>query len=498
MSQLVINFDSSLEIKPIEDKKKGTDLIEQKTLNLDNPENFYSEYESTKNLIREDSCNGFVNTFLAAYNSHKPLRLRPDDINLALQLVWSICLNNNAEKFRSEFVNHEGKIELQVESLGFDSNFFCQEFANLMKKNVKNPEFIEFFTKEFTTTTQLIKTVSNQVLMNTLKEYFSCSMILGCGISKVIMEGTKEDWNKLTESYEYFKKFFADTELKSWFVHADIIMKNLISMRNLQDEGEVEATNDLKEFWLRVICYVPQGSGEQTILGGWIRLLTPYSSTNKIIGLEQPILCLDLTKKRPEYSRNYSQQDVLANYYYATGWSELQKSLIETPTKLFDYNSKEYNVEFVSGFYPPYERDDGSISTNIGFLMRTDKTIEKKKLQKYYKSLGVEVNTKRPSSIQIPRSLKKEQKHIMNIFDAYFSSLYGVDPEEEKRKEYLIENGVFLEVQPKKYPSHISITHIKVPEKFKENDEDNKIVFEQEIKDLFRQSNSGPFKIIYY
>ena len=133
MSQLIINFDSSLEINPIEDRKKGTELIEQKILNFNNSENLYSEYESTKNLIKEDSCNEFVNTFLAAYNSHKPLRLRPDDINLALQLVWSICLNNNAENFRSEFVNHEGKMKLQVESLVFDSNFFCQEFANQMK-----------------------------------------------------------------------------------------------------------------------------------------------------------------------------------------------------------------------------------------------------------------------------------------------------------------------------------------------------------------------------
>jgi hypothetical protein len=486
MSQLVINFDSSLEIKPIEDRKKGTNLIEQKTLNLDNPENFYSEYESTKNLIREDSCNNLVNTFLAAYNSHKPLRLRPDDINLALQLVWSICLNNNAENFRSEFVEHQGKMELEVKSLTFDSNFFCQQFANLMKQNVKNPKFIEQFTKEFTTTTQLIKTVTNQVLMNTLKEYFSCSMILGCGISKVIMEGTKEDWNKLSESYEYFKTFFANTELGLWFPHADIIMKNLISMRNLQDSGEVEATNELKEFWLRVICYVPQGSGSQTILGGWVRLLTPYSSTNKIIGLEQPILCLDLSKNRPEYSRDYKQQEVLAKYYAATGWSELQKSLIETSAKLFDYDKTEYDVEFVSGFYPPVERDDGSISTNIGFLMRTDKTIEKKKLQKHYKRLGVEIDTKSPYDIKIPRSLRKEQTHIMDIFDAYFSSLYGEDPEEEKRKQELLADGVYIYTPEQKSPSHIVMKKLMVPKKYEETEEEKKNKFKEELWELFR------------
>ena len=486
MSQLIINFDSTLEVKPIDDRKKGTDLIEQKTLDLGNPDNFYSEYEYTSNLIREDSCNNLVNTFLAAYNSHKPLRLRPDDINLALQLVWSCCLNLNAEKFRSEFVEHQGKMELKVESTVFDSNFFCQQFANLMKQNVKNPEFIEQFTKEYTTTTQLIKTVTNQVLMNTLKEYFSCSMILGCGISKVIMEGTKEDWKKLNDSYEYFKNFFAKTELDAWFVHFDVIMKNLMTMRELQDEGTVDATNELKEFWLRVICYVPQGSGGQTILGGWVRLLTPYSSSNTIIGLDKPILCLDLSKKRPEYSRDYKQQDVLARYYAATGWDSLQKSLIETPAKLYDYDETLYEVEFVSGFYPPVEREDGTISTNIGFLMRTNKEIEKMKLQKEYKKLGVEVDPKRRTEIKIPRALRKEQIKIMKIFDAYFSNFYGEDPEEEKRKQELLADGVYIYTPEQKSPSHIVMKKLMVPKKYEETEEEKKNKFKEELWELFR------------
>lgn len=482
MSQLIINFDSTLEVKPIDDRKKGTDLIEQKTLNLENPENFYSEYEYTSNLIQEDSNNNLVNTFLAAYNSHKPLRLRPDDINLALQLVWSVCLNNNAEKFRSEFVEHQGKMELEVKSLTFDSNFFCQQFANLMKQNVKNPEFIEHFTKEFTTTTQLIKTVTNQVLMNTLKEYFSFSMVLGCGISKVIMEGTKEDWKKLNDSYQYFKKFFAETELNVWFVHFDIIMENLMSMRELQDEGEVNATAKLKEFWLRVICYVPQGSGSQTILGGWVRLLTPYSSSNKIIGMDKPILCLDLNKSRPEYSRNYSQQDILAAYYAATGWNELQKSLVETPASLIDFNGKSFEVEFISGFYPPVEREDGSISTNIGFLMRIDKENEKKKLQRHYQSLGV-INEE--IHVKIPRALRKEQPKIMQIFGAYLWNLYGEDPEEEKRKQELLADGVYIYTPEPKSPSHVVMKKLMVPKKYEENELEKKEEFKKELWKLF-------------
>jgi hypothetical protein len=318
--------------------------------------------------------------------------------------------------------------------------------------------------------------------MNTLKEYFSYSMMLGCGISKVIMEGTKEDWKKLNDTYQYFKNFFAETELNVWFVHFDIIMNNLLKMRELQDEGEVDATDELKEFWLRVICYVPQGSGYQTILGGWVRLLTPYSTSNEIIGLNKPILCLDLNKSRPEYSRNYSQQDVLARYYAATDWASLQKSLIITPAELYDYDETLYDVEFVSGFYPPVEREDGTISTNIGFLMQTDKEIQKNKLKKYYKDLGVIDEGER---IKIPRALREAQSKIMKIYRVCMSNLYGEDPEEEKRKQELLADGVYIHTPKPKSPSHIVFKKLMVPKKYEHNEKEKNDEFKEELWELF-------------
>lgn len=78
----------------------------------------------------------------------------------------------------------------------------------------------------------------------------------------------------------------------------------------------------------------------------------------------------------------------------------------------------------------------------------------------------------------------------METFDAFFSTIYGVDPEEEKRKEQLITEGVYLVKEPQKYPNQIVATRIMIPEKLKE--------FEQEIKDLYESSNSVYFKVIYF
>lgn len=78
-------------------------------------------------------------------------------------------------------------------------------------------------------------------------------MVLECGIPSVILEGTEEDWNKLNESYLFFKKIFGETELKDWFRHFDKIIELFIIMR------KGVSTDYIKEMWKRVISYIPQG-----------------------------------------------------------------------------------------------------------------------------------------------------------------------------------------------------------------------------------------------
>ena len=75
----------------------------------------------------------------------------------------------------------------------------------------------------------------------------------------------------------------------------------------------------------------------------------------------------------------------------------------------------------------------------------------------------------------------------MEIFDAYFSNLYGEDPEEEARKEYFKSGGVYIHTEEKKSPSHIPRRSLMIPEKFKEN--------EAEIKELFDMEYG---KVNYY
>jgi len=296
-------------------------------------------------------------------------------------------------------------------------------------------------------------------------------MILGCGIPKVILEGTQQDWIKLNTDYQYLRKFLAESELAPWFPHFDTLMALFVNMRNLAVGGEVEATTELKELWKRVIAFVPQGSGGQTVLGGWVRLLIPYSSKHLIRGLDKPIACLDINKPDPSKGEkyvSYDMQDKLAAYYLASGWSSVSTSLVDTPATLIDWNGNSYSVEFHSGFYPGYF--DGSVvSTNLGYTMTENLTEKDDKEKEEFLAQGVVVEDKHFA--KIPRALRHQASKIMKLFNVYGYNFFGVDPEEERQKQLYLDRGVVVDKKGYK---------LMIPNSLKEEESDIRKVFELE------------------
>ena len=464
-------------------EKHISDLIIQSNLDLSTPSLYYSEYEHTTNMIKGSTHNHLINAFIAAYNNHLPLRLRPDDILMALQMIIATCINNNSEKMRNLFVEHSDKMTLTVTRATFDLNYFCNQFKLLMQKNIKNPEFITKYTTSFSTTSILHSTISNMFLMNSLKEYFSFEMILDCGIPSVILEGTQEDWLQLKDFYEYFKNFLKDTELKDFFLHFDIIFYMFIEMRLLQEEGIAEATNNMKKLWERVISFIPQGSGSDTILGGWARLLVPYSSENTLIGFDKKIKCLDIEINVPCNIENcsYKEQDILREYYFASGWNSMQKSCLITPCDLLvpeeivpinqEYIDVQdgmvlYKVELYSGFFNPTIIDN-VVSTNVGFIMREDMGVVKQKMKKEYINQGCKIEGPF-NSLMIPITLKSKFSEISDCFDTHDGRYYVVD--KEKKIEYYLNNGVIKKTIEKKMYGIKSnnLQIVSIPEKFRD------------------------------
>ncbi len=446
------------------------------SLNLETPELYYSEAEYTEGLLPQSRTrHGLVNGFIYAYNNHLPLKLRPDDLQLAIQLVLSTCVNRNPEGLRHLFVGHQGKVDLSYQNDQFNLAEITQKFKELMKAHLTDAQFAERFTQTYSTTTPVSGLVSNTLLMNTLKDYFSYEFILGCGIPNVVLEGTQEDWDQLDSNYQYFKEMFKVTELVDWFRHFDVVMGMFKKMVQMQAEArqlgkaEIQATDDLREFWARVISYVPQGSGGDTILGGWIRLLIPYAGENQLVGgLEQPLIpCLDLKQADPTGGKDarrygYDMQHTLKDFYFAHGWSSVPDSVVATPMKFTILGGKSLEMELHSGFFTSVFQD-GYVRMNIGVKMTENLTMKSEARKQTYLDQGVIV---RDYSLEIPRRLRKESDQIMALFQACSYNYTGTDPLEESEKQVFRDLGVNDESYYLKVPKALESRKEEIMETF--------------------------------
>jgi hypothetical protein len=104
--------------------------------------------------------------------------------------------------------------------------------------------------------------------------------------------------------------------------------------------------------------------------------------------------------------------------------------------------------------------------------MREDQQIKKDSLKKQYLRDGVKIRDSH--SLNIPRHLQKKINEILDVFNACSYSYFGVDPEEEARKQHFIDEGI--KIEKSKYGSKIIIA----PEKYK--GDENTI---EELKHIF-------------
>jgi hypothetical protein len=85
------------------------------------------------------SANGFVHSAIRAYNAHHHLRLRPDDVWIAILSQLSIYVNKHAEALRSIFVSHQGKKALDLDGAildGFEK--FADKVTEVLSGSVKD------------------------------------------------------------------------------------------------------------------------------------------------------------------------------------------------------------------------------------------------------------------------------------------------------------------------------------------------------------------------
>lgn len=137
-----------------------------------------------------------------AYEKHKGLVLSPDMIWLAISQGFARYVNAHPEELRYQLVNHEGQMDLVVQSsqdATKDWERTVNEFAKEIAKYTKG-DIAQILTADFTTTTLAERVASQITLMESVKTYFEyIRMRISCGIPQITLTGTPEDWQKVLD-----------------------------------------------------------------------------------------------------------------------------------------------------------------------------------------------------------------------------------------------------------------------------------------------------------
>ncbi len=344
--------------KTVEDYKHQFNIADAK-LDFDiykkQPGKVLTRLSTNDLLCIGQSDNHLLNAVLYAYNTHGGLRLSPDVILQSVANAVSVCIQDHAEEYRDVFVRHADKIKLTVEGkAGFD----WQELLARMETEINDNIKCKFdIMPEFTTTTDVIKSVATMTKMSTMCKYFNYEMTCMCGISFVDLTGTLEDWEKL---YNKVKKLRAIITKKPhmvyWFEHVLDVIEYLIrtyktsSRKNEKDYeklgrfAKVNLDDELKTFWSRIITYIPYGSGGQKYVSGWLKVLIPgehYDTFPKKLNLLNPYA------RMPECDVDiYEYQDALKAWNGLTFTESASTATIEVN---LDHNGDLYEVHGTAG-----------------------------------------------------------------------------------------------------------------------------------------------------
>ncbi len=238
-----------------------------------------------------------------AYAQHRPFTLSPDIVWLLICQGFSQHVNNNSDDLRKMFVDFNGKLSLVVRNdkiLLDDPNSPWEEVFPEFTKQISNytgSELTNTMTANFSTTTQVTKTASQITLMDAMKSYFEFIVIrVGCGIPKVTLEGTPQDWESVLSKTEALRKY----KLDWWVNQLEPVLKNIIKASNgKKDRG----------FWQDMFAYHKPGRcGARDTIDGWMVKFFPYKkdgSKNDLVTLStKDVLPDEIVKVDLTYESN--------------------------------------------------------------------------------------------------------------------------------------------------------------------------------------------------
>jgi hypothetical protein len=271
-------IDSSVQSKPFKEKlvpvEKGgfAEHFSKNKREIEGRKIFYAYSDSISPFVRGTSDkSSFFDVVTLAFANHYSLEINPDDIWLMILDGFRLHVKSNRDALKDRFVapGTDTVVSVMDNSLTLESThkewfYTLSELFDSLQAKLPLETGAPLRTK-FSTTSPVDANISRTMTMAVASEYYSYRVTTLCGIPKIKVNGTKEDWTLLKDS---FNRLASQLDMKWW---ADGLNPILDEFINIYD-GKI----NLKHWKNIYKYYEPEGCGAPDF-SGWISRFFPYA-----------------------------------------------------------------------------------------------------------------------------------------------------------------------------------------------------------------------------
>ena len=232
---------------------------------------FYAYSDSISPFVKGRSQkSAFIDLVALAYARHYAMEISPDDIWLLILDGFRLHVKSNSDSLKDRFVgpNVDTSIKVQADGLTMESTHeewfgvIADFFDNLQEK--LPPETGAPLRTKFSTTSPIDYNISRSMIMAIASEYYTYTAFTLCGIPKIKINGTKEDWSLLKDS---FNKLASRLDMEWWSQQLNPILDEFVKIFDGQSPVS---------FWKNIYkLYEPKGCGNPKF-NGWFSKFYPY------------------------------------------------------------------------------------------------------------------------------------------------------------------------------------------------------------------------------
>ncbi|MFC0541011.1 DUF4419 domain-containing protein [Kutzneria chonburiensis] len=243
-------------------------------------------------VIEPNGVHPLLDAVSRAFGEHRPLVLSPDAVWLTIAQGVAQHIRLHAEELRPKLVGRPGREALVLEMLEPPANAdeWRAVIEQLGKEVASRAAGADLFECDFTTSTEVERTASRVIMLDGYSPYFSYWMKFVCGIPRITLTGTVEDWRKIRSRVDRLPEFGLEKWVRSLVPIADEFVRAASGEPNLW-------------FWQRI--YNPADAYGGAVITGWAARFYPYLRVRGVSDCSNPLLDLPIGEPRNVTRNSY-------------------------------------------------------------------------------------------------------------------------------------------------------------------------------------------------